>query len=245
MALPHPSNISAVVFDYGNTLIEFSRRQIDHCDGALGAALRRLYGDYDVVMYNALREGNRMAPYRNGYRESQLAAITHELVETLYGRSATAAEVEALVETRYTAFVEAIAVEDATHRVLGSLAARYRLGLLSNYPCGRSIRGSLAATGIERHLATVVVSGDLGFVKPHPATYAAILAALDVPPAQVVFVGDNWLADVQGAKRAGMSVVQMCRWVAPEHFEPQPDDFAPDATIGHLNELVPLLGCVV
>ena len=30
----------AVAFDYGNTLVEFGRRHVDHCDAALGRALR-------------------------------------------------------------------------------------------------------------------------------------------------------------------------------------------------------------
>jgi HAD superfamily hydrolase (TIGR01549 family) len=235
------NGVRVVVFDYGNTLIEFGRRQIDHCDGALGSAVRRLFGPFDTARFDTIREENRMGPYRNGYRESRLPELTRQLVETLFQRPATDAQIDELVEVRFAAFVECIAAEAETHQVLERLKEKHRLALLSNYPCGRSIRASLSATGLDQYLSAVVVSGDVGFVKPHPTTYRSVLDQLGAGPAEALFVGDNWLADVQGAKRAGLPCVHMRRWVPPEHFEPQPSDHAPDATIRHLDELPGLL----
>jgi putative hydrolase of the HAD superfamily len=240
MSLPAPTAVRAIVFDYGNTMIEFGRQQIDHCDGALGAAVRRHFGDFDVARFDAIREAHRMGPYRNGYRENHLPSVTRDVVEALFGRAASDVQVADLVQTRFTAFVECIQAEAATHRVLERLKSRYRLGLLSNYPCGRSIHASLAATGLDRHLAGVVVSGEVGYVKPHPNTYRAILDQLGVDAQQAVFVGDNWLADVQGSKRAGLACVHMRRWVPPERFDPTPTDHQPDAVIEHLDELLDL-----
>jgi len=241
MSLPVFNGVRAIIFDYGNTLIEFGRRQIDHCDGALGRAVERQFGPFDASRFDAIREENRMGPYRNEYRENQLPELTRQLVESLFGLRPTDSQVEELVEVRYEAFVECIEAETATHEVLQRLRTRYRLALLSNYPCGRSIRASLAATGLDRHLSAVVVSGEVGFVKPHPSTYRAVLEQLGARPGEAVFVGDNWLADVQGAKRAGLASVHMKRWSPPEQFERQPGDHEPDAAIGHLVELSSLL----
>ncbi len=229
--------LKAIVFDYGNTLIEFGRQQIDHCDRAFGSVVERHFGPFDQSRFDALREAHRLAPYRNGYREGHLSESTRHIVEELFGRRVTEVEIEDLVDARFTAFVACIAAESATHRVLERLSSRYQLGLLSNYPCGRSIRASLAATGLDRHLAATVVSGDVGFVKPHPSTFAAVLDELDVEPNEAIYVGDNWLADVQGAKRAGLDCVHMCRWVPPERFDQQPGDHLPDVAITHLDEL--------
>jgi putative hydrolase of the HAD superfamily len=49
-----------------------------------------------------------------------------------------------------------------------------------------------------------VVSQRVGTIKPHPAIFAAARAALGDPaPASILHVGDDWAADVVGAKRAG------------------------------------------
>ncbi len=232
----------AVAFDYGNTLVEFGRWHVDHCDAALGRALRARFGEYDVARFHEQREANRLAPYRNGYRESRLPEITRELVAALYGLAPTAAEVEALVAVRFDAFVSVIEAEPATLAVLRALRERFRLAVVSNYPCGRSIRASLERTGILPLLDGVVVSGDLGFAKPHPAPFAEACARLGCRPAEALFVGDNWLADVQGARRAGMPMVHLRRWPPPEHFDPEPGDQPPHATIERLEELLELTG---
>lgn len=232
----------AVAFDYGNTLVEFGRRHVDHCDAALGRALRARFGDHDEARFHALREANRFAPYRNGYRERQLPEITHELVVALYGTEPTPAEVDALVAVRFDAFVSVIEAEPRALAVLRALRERFRLAVLSNYPCGRSIRVSLERVGILPLLDAVVVSGDLGFAKPHPAPFAEVCAGLGCDPAEVLFVGDNWLADVQGARRAGMTAVHLRRWTPPEHFTPEPGDLPPHATIERLEDLLALTG---
>ena len=54
-------------------------------------------------------------------------------------------------------------------------------------------------------------------------------------------LGDNWLADVQGAKRLGMQMIRTMQYEAPERFDPQPGDFEPDAVIEHITQLREIL----
>jgi FMN phosphatase YigB (HAD superfamily) len=65
--------------------------------------------------------------------------------------------------------------------------------------------------------------------------------ALGLSGAALLYVGDNWLADVQGAKRAGWQMVLTRQWQPPETFPREADHFEPDAAIGHLAELERLL----
>ena len=87
----------------------------------------------------------------------------------------------------------------------------------------------------------MVVSGDVGYVKPHPRPFETAIKMLDLPPNEIVFVGDNWLADIQGAKRAGMQAIWSRQFATPEKFEPKPGDIEPNAQIDHLTELETLL----
>ena len=70
--------------------------------------------------------------------------------------------------------------------------------------CAATIDRYCEAAGWMPHLAAVVVSQRVGTIKPHPAIFAAARAALGDPdPAAILHVGDDWAADVVGAKRAG------------------------------------------
>jgi len=236
--------IHAVVFDYGNTLVEFGRRQIGMCDTAIADALERLFGPLDREALRAVRDRDRLAPYAGdfpSYRENDLRAITRNLVRVLYGREAAEAEVEAIICVRLDAFIETTEASDDVKVLLARLHGKRQLGLLSNYPNGHAIRRSLEKTGLAAYFDAVVVSGDIGYAKPHPLPFATILNQLRLPAEQVLFVGDNWLADIQGAKRAGMPVVHTVQWTPYEIFVRNPGDFEPDAVIARIEEIETLL----
>ncbi len=241
MSLPPISSLRAVVFDYGNTLIEFSERQIAHSTSALRAFLQERLGPFAEDRLDALGEAARLEPYANGYRETDFAEISCRLVRELYGRDPRAEELDALLEHRREAFVASIDVEPRVLALLERLASGFRLGLLSNYPSGPAIRQSLDRTRIGQHMRAVVVSGEVGFIKPHPLPFETMLRQLRVGPSEVVHVGDNWLADVQGAKRLGIACIQIRQWVPIEKFEPGVSDHEPDAVIEDLDELGGLL----
>jgi putative hydrolase of the HAD superfamily len=124
------------------------------------------------------------------------------------------------------------------HEVLEELRTRRRLALISNYPDGQALRTSVSRTKLDGFFEVVVVSGDLGYVKPHPLLFRTALEQLGVEPAAAVHIGDNWLADVQGAKGMGMQVVLTEQWDKIEKFDPEPDDHQPDLVIGHFRELL-------
>lgn len=237
------SNLKAVVFDYGNTLIEFTARQLEHNDTALAEALTQLYGEVDFDRLHAIRNADRRAPYNDGYVENDLPTITTAMVEQLYGRSPTEAELSHLLDVRFTAFVESIEAQPWAYEVLQALrdTGRFKLGLLSNYPSGQAIRASLDRLGLSRFFDSIVVSGDVGHVKPHPAVFEKALAELEVQPDQAVYIGDNWLADIQGGKRAGMAAIHITQYDTPEKFDRESDHVDADAIISHLDQLPKLL----
>lgn len=235
-----PAQIRAVVFDYGNTLVEFNRPQVTRCDNALAEAVRALYGPHDAAQLRAIRDRNRMAPYSGDppeYRENDIQAITRDLIRELYGVEPAQADVDAVVQARFDEFVSVIEASDGIGPFLSRLHGRYALGLLSNYPDGSAIRASLEKVGLDVHFDAVVVSGDLGFAKPHPLLFETMARKLGVGHSEVLHVGDNWLADIQGAKRAGMSVAYVRQWAPAETFDHAPGDFEPDLTLDSAMEI--------
>ena len=104
------------------------------------------------------------------------------------------------------AFVARLPPAPAAGALLERLAARYRLAILSNWPLAATIDRYVEAAGWAPHLRAVVVSQRVGTIKPHPAIFAAARAALGDPaPDAILHVGDDWAADVVGAKRRGLA----------------------------------------
>lgn len=78
-----------------------------------------------------------------------------------------------------------------------------RLGVLSNWPLSITIERYVAAVGWARLLTAVVVSERVGAIKPSPLMFATAQAELGARPGEILHVGDDWTADVVGARRAG------------------------------------------
>jgi len=238
------SKIRAVVFDYGNTLVEFGHEKVRLYDRAVAEILGKLFGPPDLELLSHIRDRDRMAPYSGNppqYRENCLPDITRALIYEMYGRYPTPQELEHVLRVRYEAFLNLIKANGNTTTFLAQLEQRYKLGLVSNYPDGNAIRASLQQVKLAKYFQSVVVSGDIGFCKPHPLPFERVCGQLGVEPAETVFVGDNWLADIQGAKRAGMRAVHLVQWQPHETFEQDPRHHQPDAVAKDLEELQAML----
>ncbi len=233
--------LRAVLFDYGNTLIEFTEPQIGRCDRALREALEHHFGAADHDRLVEIRNRDRRAPYSGAFHENSILEITRNLVRELFGQDPEPHVLEALLEVRFTSFVESIDAEPHVGPLLARLGERYRLGLISNYPDGEAVRASLQRVGLTEQFDAIVISGDVGRVKPHPLPFQRTLEQLDVEPRQAVYVGDNWLGDIQGAKRLGMQAVLTRQWDTPEKFDREDDHHEPDLVIDHLDALLDVL----
>jgi HAD superfamily hydrolase (TIGR01549 family) len=234
--------LQAVVFDYGNTLIEFGHRQLDLEREPLMAYLSQ-FGPVDEDRIQAIRERQILAPYQRDYFENEMSEVCEELLREGMGVNPTTAQVAGLVRCRQEAFVRIVEDSAGVVPLLEKLSRRYKLALVSNYPCGWCIRESMKRLEIDRFFSVIVVSGDpdVRRIKPHPAPYQIMLDRLGIPAERCVYVGDNWLADVQGARRQGMHTILSTQYIPYEKWPRQPGDIDPDATIAHVSDLEGML----
>ena len=238
------SQVELIAFDYGNTLIPFGPEESMALGAALHGDLEALFGPVSAEEVMRLGLEARMAPYVGEsptLREHVYEALLAESVGQLYGGAPELGKIEELQARQREHFFRVVAVEAQVHEILAELAGRYRLALLSNYPDDQAIRGSLERLGLARHFEHIVVSAEIGYVKPHPVAFAYVLAPFRLSAQRACYVGDNWLCDVQGAKRVGMQAVHMRRWEVIDRHEEQPGDHAPDHVIGRLEELLEVL----
>lgn len=86
-----------------------------------------------------------------------------------------------------------------------SLRPRHRTALLSNaFP---DLRGALERWGIEDAFDQVIISSEVGLMKPDPRIFELALRRLEVVPAEAVFV-DDFELNVRAAREAGLAAIR-------------------------------------
>ncbi len=95
-----------------------------------------------------------------------------------------------------------------TRRVLTALRSSWRLGVLTN-GVPRIQRRKVAALQLESFVDAVVFATEHGYGKPHAPAFQAALERLGATPSQTVFVGDDRIADIDGAAAVGMNTIHL------------------------------------
>ena len=253
----------AITFDFGNTLVPVDRAGLRSVVDVTARRIVERLGPFPLDAFLGAWAEERERQFREEvprFREVDIGERLVRVLARLRGMAAPAADVpwdQAAAATRSepaeiawgievysAAFVEAMPVPPAVTRVLETLARDHRLAILSNWPLAATVDRYAEAAGWTPHLTAVVVSQRVGTIKPHPAIFAAALEALGDPaPAGVLHVGDDWAADVVGAKAAGWAAAFL---TTRPHDSPLPGSerdgrAEPDLEIASLGELVDAL----
>ncbi|OGO50322.1 MAG: hypothetical protein A2148_06550 [Chloroflexi bacterium RBG_16_68_14] len=240
-------SIRAVIFDLGQTLWDVPPHapgQLERAYAGLRAKLVGRLGRDDIPNAAALQEAVRLAlreayetyftdtdrldqPPSHVWVDGGLRALGLELEEAL---------LREVTPPLFAARKDSLICTEGTLEAVTLLAERgYRLGCVTNTLADTtSICAMLRGHGIEELMESVVVSSEEGRRKPHRALFEKAMRQLDTTPAESLFVGDNPLDDISGAKAVGMWAVLTRQYVARpyEDLDPQPD-----AVIDHLREL--------
>jgi putative hydrolase of the HAD superfamily len=84
-------------------------------------------------------------------------------------------------------------------------AIGYRLGLVSNR--SSPMNDLVDELGLSEYFELILTAGEAGWYKPDPRLLEYAAAQLETAPSASVYVGDNYHADVLGARAAGMTPV--------------------------------------
>jgi HAD superfamily hydrolase (TIGR01509 family) len=143
------------------------------------------------------------------------------------------------VDVYSQAFVDLIPAPPAVAPLLEDLASRYRLAVLSNWPLALTIDRFVEHAGWDRWLVGVVVSQRVGTIKPHPDIFRVAERILEVPPSAILHVGDDWAADVVGAKEAGWRAAYLRteQGASPLPESSRDDRASPDLELDRLTDL--------
>ncbi len=191
--------IEAVLFDWGNTLVQFT---------------------WDDEL---LRAGHRAALGRDDpeftarYREAMLGDAPRRPYPDVL-RELGVDDPDAFINAEHDVWRPAHAVLGSAQALLESLRGRgIKTGVVANaWPePARLLRADAAAYGLAGLLDVMVFSDEVGVAKPQPEIFLHALDRLGVEPFAAMFVGDRLEADVRGAADVGMTTVQAL-WFAAD-----------------------------
>ena len=239
----------AVVFDYGLTLVGFSR-PAEAIDRAQAEIARRIAAaGHDAPSPGRLREAVHDRVEAEVVANEESGSLDEVDIVALERRAfadiglhlddALLDDCSRLVQE---AWLEGVTLYDDVVPTLELLRGRgLRLGVCSNAAYRpASLRAQLVHLGLDRLLDAAVFSSEVGRRKPATDIFTAALAALGADAATTVFVGDRVREDVGGSHEAGMRPVLIDR-----NRSTAGRDVAggvPHDVIHGLRELPPLLG---
>lgn len=243
--MPH---IAAVLFDFDDTLIDWSQRtksweeislvNISNIHAHLTQAGHDLPGvtDFHQQYHEVLKKSWERA---NSTWESVCFATVLKETFAAFDLDPDQIDLDTIMQIYDWQPMPGVAPYQDTIPVLQQLRQNgYKIGLITNAMLPMWMRDiELHRYQLLEYFDVRLTSGDVGYIKPHPAIYLEALKRLDVPPEQAIFVGDRPAYDIAGANNAGMISV----WLNPPHLEEKLDGVEPDYTITRLVELLPIL----
>jgi putative hydrolase of the HAD superfamily len=222
--------VRAITIDLDDTLWPIGPvmlRAEERLDAWLRAHCPPVAAAYPIAAMRALRD--RVADENPGlahdFTGQRLLCLRAAMQPHGYGEQ----HVDAAFAEFYAARNEVECYSDALP-ALESMAARYPLVSLSNG------NADLERIGLARFFHFSISSRSFGKAKPAAEIFHAACAGLDLPPAEVLHIGDDPALDVLGAHAAGLRSAWLNRSGAAWDHAVRPDVIARD-----LRELAAML----
>ncbi len=225
--------INAVLFDLDGTLrisipggmemfLEYARRlgiAVNETNAKAGARWNHWYFAQSPALLEDLALGDEMALWTR---------YSARLLEAVGVTETSDARARAITE-QFADYAPRSQLNDGASDTLAGLkAAGFKLGLVSNRR--NPLDQAVAELGLEGMFAFTLAAGQVGIWKPDPGLLREAMERGNCDPSRTAYVGDNFYADIVGARRAGVTPVLL-----------DPQTIFPDAdcmVIHHLTELL-------
>jgi putative hydrolase of the HAD superfamily len=190
--------VKAVIFDLWDTLVEWPVAEAE--------VLKR-----DLAQLVTIDPDEFERRWHEGYRASQ----TGPLADSYRALGVPDEHIDAHVAARHEFGRRTLRLRAGARETLAQLRERgLKLGLIS--VCSEEVPVAWPETELAGLFDAETFSSDTGLIKPEPEIYLSTAQALDVDPAEAMFVGDGANDELGGAARVGMTPVLF----AP-HSEPR------------------------
>ena len=184
---------------------------------------------YDIEW--AIFKQDYMALVSEGLDEQDIRERHIESVLDVIGLEASTVDYARLFCTET---LKGISIFPDARTVMDALGKKYRLTMITN---GASVwqRAKIEKLSIEDYFEEIIVSGDLGHHKPSSKIFEEMTRRTQVDASEIIYIGNNYMKDVVGAKESGWKAV----WV--KRNDEERDESVPDYVINELSELLDFL----
>lgn len=216
----------AIIFDWGNTLVDYPLRtrgeqigflrkflleRVDQLNGLLRDDVRAEFPQQDWLDHFNGEGGSLVVrPFGSRFGAALRPTVPPSMLDDLERQLCDAI------------FASSQIIEGAPAILAAAHRAGLRVGILSNTPWGTSPRHWRAhLTGhafVSDCCDSLVFCGDIGYRKPHQAVFEHCMRTLQTVPEKTAMVGDSLTSDVLGSLRCGLTAVWLNR-----HREPIAD----------------------
>ncbi len=227
--MPSPNGIRAIFYDLDGTLranIPLGRDAFAQQAAALGLktspeAIRRAA----IWEHRYFAESPELISDRETFHDDSRAFWLNYCSRQLQALGATPEQARELAPQLNAYMSEHFRPQDIifedVHETLRTLReSGYFLGIMSNR--FEPYNDYLDERGLSGLFDLVVYAGQAGIRKPNPEVFHFMLNKAGLSPSESMYVGDNYFADVLGARRAGM---------LPVLFDPQQIFESPDCPV--------------
>jgi HAD superfamily hydrolase (TIGR01509 family) len=206
------SNVRAVLFDVNHTLLGMTDEATTQAH-----AVRVLYDqvrrhDSSKIEFETFRiaydDAWNLGRWESfdAYREVKYETIVARALDEL-GIRFDAELLERILQRYMEPLYQASYVIPGIREILEDLSTLVKLGAITNYKYANGMCGMLRRTNLLQLLDAIVISSKVGWKKPAPAIYEAMLQQLEVEAQQCVLVGNELEKDLWQAGRLGMTTV--------------------------------------
>jgi putative hydrolase of the HAD superfamily len=189
-------NISTVIFDLDDTLIDRLRTFSLYCEYATDNFLKnKISLDERENVLLLLKEMDK-----NGYENRDI--FYKKIIDT-WNLKYTVEELKHDWIEHFDKYsVSACKLKDT----LEYLNKKYKLAIITN---GSSYiqNKKIDTLDVREYFDKIIISGDIGIRKPEKEIFLLCCTHLNVEPSRAVYIGDNYEIDITGANNAGLNAI--------------------------------------
>ena len=217
--------LEAVIFDLGGTLIYHRKDRDELIRAGYQAMVNYLVCEgFDVELENVLRVSSEIYDAYESFAEKSFIELDQHLLysailDQLGIIDHSGELIKETINSFYKPLVDDFQIYPDVTEVLSDLRGKgLKIGLVTNNHSRDYHLLLLEKFNLGNFFDAIVVSSRLGIRKPNIRIFLHCLTMLGVSNENAIFVGNDPVHDVQGAKRAGIR----CIWVKRREYEDVP-----------------------
>jgi putative hydrolase of the HAD superfamily len=203
--------IRAVGFDLFNTLIMANHNTLDEAIGQLMTSLKKDgFVDNETIF---LEEYGKAALWhieqagKTGKETHNRYWICDAVNRSGNHVSPDDPRIDRAVNAYFSAFFPNCHLIPGVKPMLERLSGKYPMGLVSNFTHPPAACKILEDLELTPYFKTVIISGEIGYRKPNPCLFHKLVKDLGVEAGEILFMGDDPVADIDGSAAAGLKPV--------------------------------------